>query len=242
MLSPRDLLNKEVYRRQTNVTYRSTAQRLHIDMPLLIALMALIGFGLAILYSAVNQEWSVMLRQATRLGLAGFVMFTLAQISPDQYKRWTPWLFTAGTLLLIAVLIMGHIGKGAQRWLDLGFIRFQPSELMKLVVPMMAARYLSDHPLPPRLKDLLITGAVTFIPALIIAKQPDLGTALMIVMSGACVLLFAGMSWRIIALCGTLGCITAPVLWHFMHAYQRRRILTFLNPERDPLGSGYHII
>lgn len=215
---------------------------LHLDILLFVALLLLAGFGLFVLYSASNQDPDTMVRQLIRLALAFGCMFALAQIHPQHYQTWAPWLFAAGVLLLLVVLIMGEIGKGAQRWLDIWLFRFQPAEFMKLIVPMMLAWYLHAHPLPPRFKQLCVAGVIIFVPALLIAKQPDLGTALIIAGAGSCVILLAGISWRII-----LGLIFAaaaamPLLWHFLHDYQRERVLTFLNPERDPLGSGYHII
>jgi rod shape determining protein RodA len=151
-------------------------------------------------------------------------------------------LFGFGIFLLLAVLIMGQIGKGAQRWLDLGFFRFQPSEMIKITTPMMIAWYLAEYPLPPKSKQLFIATILIVIPTLLIAKQPDLGTALLVASSGGGVLFFAGLSWRFI-----LGIITAlasltPIIWHFMRGYQRDRVLTLLNPEADPLGRGYHSI
>jgi len=137
---------------------------------------------------------------------------------------------------------MGEIGKGAQRWLDLGFFRFQPSEMIKLTTPMMVARYLSEHRLPPKTGQLLIASGLILLPTLLIAKQPDLGTAILVASSGAGVLFFAGLSWAFIAaIIAALASLT-PIIWHFMHGYQRDRVLTFLNPEADPLGRGYHII
>jgi rod shape determining protein RodA len=144
--------------------------------------------------------------------------------------------------LLLAVLLIGEIGKGAQRWLDLGVFRFQPSEMMKLAVPMMVAWYLSDHPLPPSWRRLAVAALVILTPTLLIAKQPDLGTALLVASAGIFVLLFAGIPWRLVFSAGALIAACGPVLWHFMHDYQRQRVLTFLNPEKDPLGTGYHII
>ncbi|MGZ8193458.1 MAG: rod shape-determining protein RodA, partial [Methylobacter sp.] len=169
-------------------------------------------------------------------------MTVLAHVDPHQFKRYSMMLFNIGILLLIAVLVMGQIGKGAQRWLDIGFFRFQPSEMIKITTPMMIAWYLAEHPLPPKSKQLFIATLLIVIPTLLIAKQPDLGTALLVASSGAGVLFFAGLSWRfILAIVATLSALT-PVIWHFMRGYQRDRVLTFLNPEADPLGRGYHII
>lgn len=217
-------------------------QRLHLDGFLLGALLTLIAIGLIVLYSASGQELEVVFRQLARLGLALGIMLVLAQIRPSRYRAWAPWLFAAGVTLLLAVLIAGRIGKGAQRWLDLGLLRFQPSEMMKLAVPMMLAWYLHPRSLPPTASVLFTSIAIIGIPALLIAKQPDLGTALLIAGSGMCVILLAGVSWRLVGMLAVSASAAAPVLWHFMHDYQRERVLTFLNPERDPLGSGYHII
>lgn len=222
---------------------QSLSRRLHVDMVLLLALLLLSGVGLVILYSAGNQDIALIQRQLLRLAIAFFVMFVVAQINPDTLLRWSPWLYGIGMALLFAVLVLGVEGKGAQRWLDLGFIRFQPSEMMKLAVPMMVAWYLSEHPLPPRPRQLVLTLAIIVVPTLLIAKQPDLGTALLIACSGLFVLLFASISWRLVTFAVLFLVPMALLLWKFgMHDYQRQRVLTFINPESDPLGSGYHII
>jgi rod shape determining protein RodA len=152
------------------------------------------------------------------------------------------WLYGAGLILLIAVLFFGHEGKGAQRWLDLGFFRFQPSELMKLAVPILVATYLAERPLPPTVTRLVISLMMIIVPALLIAKQPDLGTAILIASSGLIVIFLSGISWRLIMGFIIAAASALPVLWYVMHDYQRQRVLTFLNPESDPLGAGYHII
>lgn len=217
-------------------------RKLHIDIPLFIGLFLTALLSFVILYSAGSQDMGVLTRQAARVGLAFLVMTILAHIDPYQFKRYSVPLFGIGLLLLAAVLIMGQISLGAQRWLDLGFFRFQPSEMMKIAAPMMIAWYLSEHPLPPKPKQLLIASILILVPTLLIAKQPDLGTAILVASSGAGVLFFAGLSWWfIIGIVVSLTALT-PVLWHFMHDYQRARVLTFLNPEADPLGRGYHII
>ncbi len=221
---------------------RTLAETLHLDAPLLICLLALSVVSLFVLYSASGQNIDIVWRQVVRLGVAFTIMLALAQITPATLKRWTPWFFGLGIGLLLAVLFFGETGKGAQRWLDLGLFRFQPSEMMKLAVPMMVAWYLSDHPLPPTSKRLLMACLMIIIPTLLIAKQPDLGTALLIAGAGIFVLLFAGISWRLIFASAAVLAASAPVLWHFMRDYQRQRVLTFLNPEQSPLGAGYHII
>ncbi|MEI6541915.1 MAG: rod shape-determining protein RodA [Methylococcales bacterium] len=217
-------------------------RRLHIDIPLFIVLLLTSILSFVILYSAGGQDMDVLIRQLSRVGLAFALMIVLAHIDPYQFKRYSAVLFVLGVFLLIAVLIMGQIGKGAQRWLELGFFRFQPSEMIKITTPMMIAWYLAEYPLPPRAKQLLVAVILIVIPTLLIAKQPDLGTALLVASSGAGVLFFAGLSWWIIAAIVTVLAALTPIIWHFMHDYQRDRVLTFLNPEADPLGRGYHII
>ena len=225
-----------------NPMYRFTGKSLYIDIPLLGLLLLIILFGMLILYSASNQNISMIMRQGFRLILALGIMIIFAFVPPHTYKRWTPGLYCIGLALLIAVMLMGKIGKGAQRWLDLGFFRFQPSEIMKLAVPMMAAWYLDRKTLPIDLKSLIIVSFFIFIPTLLIAKQPDLGTAIMVAIGGLCVIFLAGIRLRIVVmLVAALG-LAAPLLWHVMHGYQKQRIITLLNPEQDPLGTGYHII
>ena len=222
--------------------YRLTSKSLHIDWPLLSLLLILIGFGLIVLYSASNQNLGMVGRQSLRLLAAFVIMMIFAFIPPHKYKLWTPWIYGIGLILLLAVMTMGRIGKGAQRWLDLGFFRFQPSEIMKLAVPMMAAWYIDRKPLPIHLKSTLIAALIIFIPAVFIAKQPDLGTALMVIAAGLCVIFLAGIRMRIVLVVIISLALAAPLLWHVMHDYQKQRVITLLNPEHDPLGSGYHII
>ncbi len=217
-------------------------RRLHLDLPLTVALLALSMTGLAVLYSAGNQDLDIVYRQLIRVGLAFGAMLAVAQIPPDQLKRWSPWLAGIGIILLIAVAVVGDIGKGAQRWLDLGFFRFQPSEIMKLALPMLVAWYLADRQLPPSLKHLAASALLIAIPTALIVKQPDLGTSILIASSGIFVIFLAGISWRLIAFLGTVCAASLPLVWLNMHDYQKTRVLTFLNPESDPLNSGYHII
>ena len=222
--------------------FTTVMRTLHLDPPLLIGLVTLAAFGLVVLFSAGGEDMDLMIRQAIRLGLAFFVMLMFAQVSMPTLARWSPWIYAGGVILLMLVLLMGEVGKGAQRWLDLGFFRFQPSEMMKLAVPMMVAWYFADKPLPPRFRQLLAAGILVAVPMLLIAKQPDLGTALLVGSAGFFAIYLAGISWRLMIGLGAAGVAALPVLWHFMHDYQRQRVLTFLNPESDPLGSGYHII
>jgi rod shape determining protein RodA len=218
-------------------------QRAHIDMPLLVTMLLLAGFGLVVLFSAGGQDPGLLQRQAIRLAAGFAVMLLLAQVPPYLLRMWTPWLFAAGLVLLVAVLGLGVMGKGAQRWLSLGPIRFQPSEMMKLAVPMMIAWYLAEQPLPPKPWRIVAAVLMITVPAVLVARQPDLGTALLIAAAGFFVLYLAGLSLRLMLLGGLAAIPAGWVLWTFgMHDYQRRRVLTFLDPERDPLGAGYHII
>ncbi len=221
---------------------RGWQYQLHIDAPLLFALIGVSILGLMVLYSAGGEDSGLIQRQLARLGLAFAGMFAIAQITPRVLQRLTPWVFVIGILLLFAVLVMGEVSGGAQRWLDLYIVRFQPSEMMKLAVPMMVAWYLADARLPPNRYELLAGGVIIIVPALMIAKQPDLGTSVLIASSGFFVLFLAGLQWRLLGFLTALAAAGTPLLWHFMHDYQRVRVITFLNPERDPLGSGYHII
>ncbi len=230
------------FNQQGQAGNRSLLQKIHLDGPLLLGLLAISAVGFLILYSAGGENWGLLNRQLIRLAVAFGGLFILAQIPPHHLRRYTPILFAIGILLLIAVLVMGEVGKGAQRWLDLGFFRFQPSEMLKLATPMMVAWYLADRPLPPNWKHLFFAVLFIVIPAFLIARQPDLGTALLVASSGAAAIFLAGIRWRILLAIGaSLGALL-PVLWHFMREYQKQRVLTFLNPENDPLGAGYHII
>ena len=238
------LLNPPQYADENRLsTGRRLLQQFHIDLPLLLGLLALAATGLFVLYSAGDQDMELVTRQAIRLLIAFIVMLAVAQLSPDSIEHWSPWLFGLGLIMLVAVLAVGEVGKGAQRWLDLGLFRFQPSEIMKIAVPMMLAWYLAEAALPPARLRLLIATIILIAPTLLVAKQPDLGTALLIASSGIFVLLLAGMRWRIIFGLLVMLAAAAPVVWNYLlHDYQRQRVLTFLSPEKDPLGAGYHII
>ena len=216
-------------------------RRLHIDTPLLAGLLVICAFGLVILYSAVGENMRLLMNQVVRMGVAFVAMFIVAQLPPDFLRRWTPWGYLLGIVLLVLVLTSGEVGQGAQRWLDLG-VRFQPSEALKLGVPMMAAWYLHERHLPPKLVNILAIGAMIAVPTVLIAKQPDLGTALLIAASGVIVIVLAGMQFRLMIALGVLAIPGALVLWNFMKDYQRQRVLTLLNPDSDPLGAGYNII
>ena len=215
---------------------------LRVDPPLLLAILAVGGVGLVVLYSAGGQSSELLVQQAVRFGIGLFVMLVAAQIPPRNLHLWTPWLYAAGVGALIWVLVGGEMGGGARRWIDLGFITVQPSEGMKIVVPMMVAWYLAHRPMPPTLFNVVATGVLIAVPVALVARQPDLGTALLIGSAGAFGLFLAGLRWRVIAGLAVAGAALIPVGWQFMHPYQRQRVLTFIDPESDPLGAGYHII
>jgi len=215
---------------------------LRIDGPLVVGLSLIAAFGLVVLYSASGQSTGTVLRTVARLVLGAIAMLLLARINPNFLRRSTPWLYVAGCVLLLIVAAIGHVGMGAQRWLNLGLFRFQPSELMKLAVPMMCAWYLHERPLPPSLMSLVAMAALIFMPVALVAMQPDLGTAALIAVGGALVIVLAGLRVRVMVGLLALAAAAAWFGWSFMHDYQRKRVLTFLNPQTDPLGAGYHII
>jgi rod shape determining protein RodA len=214
----------------------------NVDVPLLGALLLLCAGGLAILYSAGGEDLGLLGRQSVRIGAAMVVMLVLAQIAPASLARWSPYVFGAGLVLLLLVLAIGFVGKGAQRWLDLGIVRFQPAEIMKLAVPMMVAWVMTRTPLPPRIRDLAVALAVVLVPVVLVVLQPDLGTAVLIGVSGVLVIFLAGLRWRYILSVVLLVAAATPVLWSMLHDYQRRRIVTLFDPWADPLGAGYHTI
>lgn len=214
----------------------------HIDLPLLTALMAVGSLSLFVLYSASGESMEVVVGQALRLAIALVAMVVVAQIPPDWYRTATPWGYGAGILLLVLVLLFGDAAMGARRWLEIGFIRFQPSEVMKIAVPMAVAALFHERDLPPRWDAVGAAILLLAVPVVLVAVQPDLGTAMLIAASGCAVLYLAGLRWRVIGLLVLLAAAAAPLLWFNMHDYQQERVLTFLNPTRDPAGAGYHII
>ncbi|EKD73618.1 MAG: rod shape-determining protein RodA, partial [uncultured bacterium] len=225
-----------------NPLHQSIWRMLHLDGILLCLLLLLAAVGLFILYSASDKSLHTIEMQSAHLLFAFFILFLFAQIPPITWQRWATSIYVAGGLLLIVVLIIGHVGKGAQRWLNLFGLHLQPAELMKLAIPLILAKYFHALPLPIKTRSILIALPIIFIPALLTAKQPDLGTAILIVTAGISVLFLAGLNFKLLG--GTIVGVIAslPLVWYALHDYQRQRILTFLNPERDPLGTGYHII
>lgn len=218
-------------------------QRVHLDPWLLGMLLVLMTAGLVVMYSASGQRIDTVASQGIRFGVALGVMMIIAQFSPSTLLRWALPAYLLGVVMLVAVELVGDMGMGAQRWLVIpGVIRFQPSELMKLAMPMMVAAFLSRRELPPRLKDIAVCGVIIGVPVVLIAKQPDLGTSLLVSASAVFVVLLAGLSWRVIGLLVVLAASALPLLWMNMHEYQRKRVLTFLDPNSDPLGAGWNII
>ncbi|MEE4190526.1 MAG: rod shape-determining protein RodA [Halieaceae bacterium] len=219
------------------------SERFHIDFPLLFLLLALTVYGLVVLYSASGQRLGAVIRQAEYFVVAYTVMLAAAQVSMQRYRRWAPIIYLGGLALLAAVLVFGVGAKGAQRWLSIGGFRFQPSELMKLAMPLMLSWYLAARVLPPRFINILAALVLIGVPAALIVRQPDLGTALLVSASGLIVLFMAGIRWRFILGAVVLAVFSAWPAWvYLLHDYQRQRILTLLSPERDKLGSGWNII
>ena len=221
---------------------QSLAQKVHIDAPLLLGILALILIGYLALYSASDQDMDLIIRRSVHLVMALAVMFAIAQVPPERLSNTSLWFYLVSLGLLVMVLFFGETGKGAQRWLGLGPFRFQPSELMKLALPMVIALRLGKDKPPPSVKKVFMALLFISVPVLLVAKQPDLGTAMLIAVSGFAVLFIAGISWKLLAGFAVVALSSAPVIWSRMHDYQQNRVLTFLDPEQDPLGSGYHII
>ena len=219
------------------------ARALHVDLPLLLLLLLLTAYGLVVLYSASGQSMDAVLRQGRFFAVAYLAMFIVAQFSPVRWSRWSPWGYLLGVLLLVAVAFVGVGAKGAQRWLDLGGFRFQPSEIMKLAVPMTIAWYLGHRTLPPGPKYIAACLFIIAVPAGLIVRQPDLGTSLLIAASGLFGIFMAGIGWRFIIGAALTAVFSAWPAWMFLlKDYQKQRILTLLNPETDKLGAGWNII
>ncbi len=219
-------------------------QRLHIDPWLCSFLILNACLGLTVLYSASAQDIGLVSKQAMSFGIGFIVMLTLAQIPPKVYQAFSPYFYLFGLFSLIAVMVFGEIRMGAQRRIDIpGFGSVQPSEFMKIGMPMMVAWFLSRKPLPPSVPNVMITMLLVGIPFLLIAEQPDLGTSLLVLASGLFVLFLSGLSWKLIGAAVVGAGLLIPIAWEFLlHDYQRQRVLTLLNPEADALGTGRNII
>ncbi|MHA6204810.1 rod shape-determining protein RodA [Dyella soli] len=221
---------------------RRVMTRPRIDLPLAFGLFLLGIVGLMTLYSASGGSMGMIVGQAGRFVFGGLLVLLISRIPPTVLRGWTPWLYAGSVALLLVVAAVGEVRSGSKRWLDLGLLSFQPSELLKLTMPMMVAWYLHPRQLPPSWKDIVMVGVLIAIPAGLIAEQPDLGTALLVTAAGAFALFLSGMAWwKIGSLLAAVGGMI-PVAWHFLHEYQRNRVRTLLDPESDPLGNGWHII
>jgi len=231
---------------RTQRTLTGSAQlllALHLDGPLFVALCLVGGVGTIVLFSASGRSIPMLEAHLLRFALGLVAMIMLAQIPPRLIRTIAPWAYIIGLVLLFIVMFVGDVSMGAQRWLDLGVVRFQPSEIMKLAVPLACAWFLHERPLPPSMLSLAIVGAAIGVPTLLIAEQPDLGTALLVAAAGGMVILLAGLQLRYILSVVGLLIPVGYVAWSYLlHDYQRQRVLTFLDPQSDPLGSGYHII
>jgi rod shape determining protein RodA len=213
----------------------------HLDGILLTLVVLLLGVSLAVVTSASGQSPARISGHLINIGLALAVMVVVANVPPHLLAKVGPPLYVAGVVLLIGVALFGEIRNGARRWLNLGFA-FQPSELLKLALPLMLAWYFQRNEAVLRAKHFLVGAAMLLVPLLLIVRQPDLGTALMIGASGFYLLFFVGLPWKVILGGATLGAASLPVVWSLMHDYQQQRVLTLLDPSSDPLGAGYHII
>jgi len=214
----------------------------HVDGLLLGLLLLLMALGLFVLYSASNANPARVMAQSMNMLIALGVLWVFANIPPHFLLRLAPPLYVAGVLMLIGVAAFGEIAHGARRWLDLGITRIQPSELMKIAVPLALAWYLQRHETTLRLSNFVVATVMLVVPVALIARQPDLGTALLITASGCFVLFLAGLSWKVMAGAVFAGLGAIPVVWPLLHDYQRQRVLTLLDPAQDPLGAGYHTI
>lgn len=217
--------------------------RNHIDLPLLFGLFVALCFSLFVLYSASGQEFDMLLRQVTRTGAAFLLMIAVAQIPPRYYAKASIYLYIIGVILLVLVELFGDISKGAQRWLNLGIIRIQPSEIFKVVMPLCVATFLSKSNIPPRFGTTIGAFIIVGVPTVLILLQPDLGTASLVAVAGFIGIFIAGLSWWWIIVGMICAGAALPVMWNFvLHDYQKQRVLTLLDPSSDPLGAGYHII
>ena len=217
-------------------------QRLHIDFPLFLAFLAIFMISLTAIYSASDSNIDVVINQGIKILISISAMLVVAQFSPLSYARIGPWLYFLCLVLLILVLVIGETRNGATRWLNIGITSFQPSELMKIAMPLMIARYIARGALPPNVSSVALSITIVLIPSYLIMQEPDLGTSILIAFSGLVVIFLSGLKKRYLAIAFTLFLAYLPFMWSSIHPFQKKRVLSFLNPESDPLGSGYHLI
>lgn len=221
----------------------SLLSRWHIDLPLLLGFIMTLALSLFVLYSASGQHPEMLVRQLVRTFLALLIMVLVAQIPPKYFAKISIYLYIVGLILLVLVELFGDISKGAQRWLNIGFMRIQPSEIFKVVLPLTISAFLSRQTLPPKTSQVLIAFILLILPVGLIMKQPDLGTAVLVAVSGFIAIFLAGLSIYWLIAGGILAACALPIMWNYvLHDYQKQRVITLFNPELDPLGSGYHII
>ena len=214
----------------------------HLDAPLVFITLAIMSVGLATVFSATYDSQNRLMGQFINMAVALGLMWGVAQVPPQKLMRFAVPLYVLGLILLVLVFLFGIKVNGARRWLNIGITRIQPSEIMKLAMPLMLAWYFHKYEAALKLRHYAVAALLLLIPFGLVAKQPDLGTALLIGAAGFYVLFFAGLQWKIIFGLAAAGIAAAPVLWTFLHDYQKKRILTLVDPTTDPLGSGYHII
>ena len=225
-------------------TLRRAWQQLiaHIDFPLFFITVAIMCVGLATVYSATYDGNQRVLAQLGNMGVAMTLMWFVSRLPPQKLMNFAIPLYVIGVILLVAVFLFGIKVNGAKRWLSLGFTRIQPSEIMKIAMPLMLAWYFQKYEASLRFKHYMVAALLLLVPFALIAKQPDLGTALLVGAAGFYVIFFAGLPWKVIVGLIIAGGSAAPLIWGMMHDYQRKRILTLIDPTTDPLGAGYHII
>jgi rod shape determining protein RodA len=213
-----------------------------IDQTLLVLALSLTMLGLAALFSAAYQNPARLVGQLGNLAVALVAMWCVAQLSPQALMRFALPAYAVALALLIAVALFGDVVNGARRWLNVGIGRFQPSEMMKLALPLMLAWYFHRNESSLRLRNFAVAGLLLAVPVGLILRQPDLGTAGLVGAAGFFVIFFAGISWKVLGGLVAAGAAAIPLAWPFLHDYQQRRVLTLLDPTKDPLGAGYHII
>ena len=214
----------------------------HLDPFLLAVVGMLLSIGLVVLFSASGESFGRVGAQLINIAVAAAVLWAIANVAPQHLLRLALPVYILGLVLLIGVALFGEVSNGARRWLHLGVTRIQPSEIMKIGVPLMLAWYFDRYEAILKFRDFIVGGVLVAVPVLLIARQPDLGTALLVTAAGFFVLFLAGLSWKVMVALGVAAAASMPLLWGMLHDYQRQRVRTLLDPSQDPLGTGYHTI